>query len=141
MAREYEWPDDPHLGGDGELGGFLSGVILKTIRDRRFENMPWTDPVVWSSAAMVAWLIAASIFNAVYKPARKGRKVAYLTVVSFVFLAFSLMVLLLVKTEHSGRKSAEVGMGKSEVRTRRPLVSDTSAFPDPPSHLCLGGPL
>lgn len=53
---------------------------------------------------MLAWLSAAAIFNAVYRPARRGRKVAYLTVVSFAFLAFALSVMLLVDTEHRGQK-------------------------------------
>jgi len=79
--------------------GFLAGVILKARSQPG--SLPWSDPVVWSSALMLAWLVAASIFNAVYKPARRGRKVAYLTIVSFVFVAFALGVLLLVDTQHA----------------------------------------
>ena len=67
--------------------------------------LPWSDPVVWTSAMMLVWLLAAALFNAVYKPARKGRKVAYLTVVSFVFLIISLSALLLIDTQHGGQKS------------------------------------
>jgi hypothetical protein len=54
---------------------------------------------------MFFWLLAAALFNVFYKPARQGRKVAYLTVVSFVFLAIALGVLLLVHNEH-GQKPA-----------------------------------
>jgi hypothetical protein len=82
--------------------GFVAGIILKLIGDRRGDALPWSDPVVWSSAAMLAWLSTAAVFNAVYKPARQGRKVAYLTVVSFVFLVISLAVLLVVNNEHGG---------------------------------------
>ena len=39
---------------------------------------------------MLAWLLAAAVFNAVYRPARRGRKVAYLTIASFVFLVIAL---------------------------------------------------
>lgn len=81
-------------------GGFLSGIILRIVRDRTSPAMPWSDPVIWSSALMLAWLLAASIFSAVYRPARQGQKVAYLTVVSFIFLAFALGALLVGGSEH-----------------------------------------
>ena len=42
------------------------------------------------------------IFSALYRPARSGRKVAYLTVASFAFLAASLAVRLFVPSEHGG---------------------------------------
>jgi hypothetical protein len=48
-------------------------------------------------------LSAAAIFNAAYRPARRGRKVAYLTVVSFVFLVVALSVFFLVSTQHGGQ--------------------------------------
>jgi ABC-type transport system involved in cytochrome c biogenesis permease subunit len=79
--------------------GFLAGVILRSRSQPG--SLPWSDPVVWSSALMLLWLVVASVFNAVYKPARRGRKVAYLTIVSFVFVAFALGVLLLVDTQHA----------------------------------------
>jgi ABC-type transport system involved in cytochrome c biogenesis permease subunit len=86
--------------------GFLAGIILNLIGGRT--QLPWTDPVVWSSGLMLAWLVAAALFNAIYKPARHGRKVAYLTIVSFVFLAVVLGMLLLVDTQHGGQKAAAV---------------------------------
>ncbi len=82
--------------------GFLAGIILNLIGGKT--QLPWTDPVVWSSGLMLAWLVAAALFNVFYKPARHGRKVAYLTVVSFVFLAVVLGMLLLVNTQHGGQK-------------------------------------
>ncbi len=82
--------------------GFLAGIVLNLISHR--SQMPWSDPVVWSSGLMLAWLVAAALFNALYKPARHGRKVAYLTVVSFFFLAISLTVFLVVDTQHGGRR-------------------------------------
>jgi hypothetical protein len=94
--------------------GFLSGVILKA--QSRQGALPWSDPVVWSSALMLGWLLVATVFNAVYKPARRGRKVAYLTIVSFVFVAFALGVLLLVDTQHSSKgdlRRAAVAAGEA----------------------------
>ena len=96
-------------------GGFLSGLIMKIVRDRRADAMPWSDPVIWSAALMFAWLVAASLFAAVYRPARQGQKVAYLTIVSFVFLAFTLAMLLSSPTEH--------GAGKAAAAKRRTDVS------------------
>lgn len=83
--------------------GFLAGMILNTIGEIQPRTIPWSDPVIWTSALMFAWLAVAAIFNAVYRPARRGRKVAYLTVVSFVFLVVALSVFFLVSSEHGGQ--------------------------------------
>jgi ABC-type uncharacterized transport system permease subunit len=88
-------------------GGFLSGVILKTARDRHLEVMPWSDPIIWSSALMLGWLVIASLFSVFYRPARQGQKVAYLTLVSFVFLVIALGVLLLGESEHGRNRKSE----------------------------------
>ncbi len=80
--------------------GFVAGVILNVIERGRDQELPWTDPVILSSALMFFWLLAASAFNALYRPARRGRKVAYLTIASFLFLVVSLSVLVLVDTRH-----------------------------------------
>jgi hypothetical protein len=61
----------------------------------------WRDPLVVSSSAMLAWLAAAALFNLTYRAARQGRKVAYLTVASFLFLALVLGTLL-VEAQHGG---------------------------------------
>ncbi len=56
---------------------------------------------------MLAWLVAAALFNVFYRPARHGRKVAYMTVSSFVFLAFALGVFLLVDSRHGAPRAAQ----------------------------------
>jgi len=82
-------------------GGFVSGVILNLIKHHRELNyVPWSDPVVLTLALMFLWLLVAALFNLLYRPARQGRKVAYLTVLSLVFLAFTLTALLLPSTQH-----------------------------------------
>lgn len=83
--------------------GFLAGMILNVLGSGQPGVIPWSDPVIWTSALMFGWLLAAVIFNAAYRPARRGRKVAYLTVVSFVFLAVALSVFFLLNTEHGGQ--------------------------------------
>lgn len=83
--------------------GIIAGAVLNLVNHgESTDHVPWTDPIIWSSVLAVVWLFAAAVFNAIYRPARQGRKVAYLTVVSFVFLALALAVSLFVDTQHSG---------------------------------------
>lgn len=87
--------------------GLVSGVVLNIIHHANAgAGFPWSDPVVWTSGILFLWLAAASIFNLVYKPARQGRKVAYLTVASFIFLGMALGVVLFSSTEHASSRSA-----------------------------------
>lgn len=90
--------------------GVLSGVVLNQIHRGReaAAAFPWSDPVVWTSGLLLLWLIAASIFGAVYKPARNGRKVAYLTLASFAFLLMVLAVLLFAPSSHGGRNAVRM---------------------------------
>src|SRR5262249_10776867 len=64
-------------------------------------ELPWTDSVVISSTFLLLWLLAATVFEWLYKPAQQGRKVAYLTVASFVFLAVVMAMVLGGSSEHS----------------------------------------
>jgi ABC-type transport system involved in cytochrome c biogenesis permease subunit len=98
--------------------GFLAGVVLN-LSVRGQDELSWGDPVIWSSASMLGWLIAATLFNALYKPARHGRKVAYLTIASFGFLAIALAMLLLVDTGHGGR-AADGVRGAARAQGGRP---------------------
>ena len=71
--------------------GLISGIILNFVNQSNDERyIRWSDPVIISSAVLLAWLLAALLFEFFYRPAREGRKVAYLTIFSLVFL---LMVL------------------------------------------------
>jgi len=49
------------------------------------------------------WLLAAVILSAVYRPARQGHKVAYLTLASFLFFVLMLAAGLLMDSRHWGR--------------------------------------
>jgi ABC-type transport system involved in cytochrome c biogenesis permease subunit len=87
--------------------GTLSGYVLNLVNHRyRQDELPWNDPIIWQSTGMFAWLLIAALFNAFYKPARQGRKVAYLTVASFVFLAIFLLSQLFGAGEHSRKGPA-----------------------------------
>lgn len=94
--------------------GFMSGVILNTHKNRDVEAyVPWTDPVVISLGLMLLWLIVAELFRLTYPAARRGRKIAYLTVAAFLFLCFTLASLLWLDTEH----------GSSQVRRQQPVAA------------------
>jgi ABC-type uncharacterized transport system permease subunit len=89
--------------------GVLSGAVLNAINHgRNIDQLPWTDPVVLSTNVTLVWLICAAAFALAYKPARQGRKVAYLTVASFVFLVISLGISLLLNTRHGTAGSAAI---------------------------------
>lgn len=90
--------------------GFISGVAINWINQRYSQDgqvlaagtIAWSNPVVWSSAILFAWMLAISIFNAVYQPAKQGPKVAYLVVSSFLFLIFELAIVWIAgHAEHS----------------------------------------
>jgi ABC-type uncharacterized transport system permease subunit len=86
--------------------GVLAGMLLNLVDRRRGVPMlPWHDPVVLATLGMFAWLLLAVTFTAVYQPARRGHKVAYLTVASFVFLAIALAMGLFMRTQHGAARS------------------------------------
>lgn len=86
--------------------GFISGIVmsLATHRGEATYHL-WADPVVLSLAAMLAWLVGAEIFRLVYPAARRGRKVAYLTLASFLFLVIALASLMLLDNVHGNRRT------------------------------------
>ena len=93
--------------------GVLSGVILNLINVRADSvRLAWNDPVIVSTWLMFLWLLAAALLVAIYRPARQGRQVAYLTVASFVFLVIVLVAGLLSNSRHWGR--GERGEGRGE---------------------------
>ena len=78
--------------------GLISGIAINLINQiGKVDGMvagtiAWSDPVVWSSGILFVWLLSVSIFNAFYRPSRRGRKVAYLVVTSFLFLMLELSI-------------------------------------------------
>jgi len=94
--------------------GLLIGIVLNVGEG----PLPWTDPVVCTSGLLLAWLLVVSLFELFYEPARRGAKVAYLTVASFIILALVVSILLFGPSKHPGSKLAGVS---------RPEVSDDAA--------------
>jgi ABC-type uncharacterized transport system permease subunit len=96
--------------------GFFTGILTRLAAVDG--EVPWTDPVVLSLSGMLSWLVAAEAFRLAYPAARRGRKVAYLTLAGFVFLVFTLATFARHDTVHGGEKS-EIRNPKSESEARR----------------------
>jgi ABC-type transport system involved in cytochrome c biogenesis permease subunit len=110
--------------------GILSGVILNLVNYGSDESrVPWTDPFLLSTMTIFVWLLLSAGILLVYKPAREGRKVALLTLVSFVFLVIALAVGLSVETQHlrprsdQGRSKAVPGTPYSVLGSRNAPVT------------------
>ncbi|QDV76418.1 hypothetical protein [Botrimarina mediterranea] len=105
-------------------GGFLSGLVLSRLnRGAEVDYLLWTDPVVITSAALLGWLLAAVVFRWVYPPARTGRKVAYLTVTAFGFMAITLVSLVFWGPTHgmappSAGNRGDVGSARDRQEVR-----------------------
>ena len=93
--------------------GVVSGIVLNSIRQRiRPSGCPGAIRWCWDHAGMFAWLLVAVAIGHLHRPAWQGRKVAYLTVASFVFLVIVLALGLLPDTQHGrqgGGRKAEGG--------------------------------
>ena len=99
----------------GLLGfGLVSGILLNLVRNEDMNSsIPWSDPVVVASLVWLAWLVCIVVFHSVYRPARHGRKVAYMTIGSFVFLGIVLVIVWWMPSRH-----AAVGSTASRVPIR-----------------------
>lgn len=108
--------------------GFVSGIILNIIRHRdETDYVPWTDPLILITGAMFAYLFSAGVFSLVYRPARAGKKVAYLTVASFVFLVITLAVLVSGQTEHGNQPTqAKVTTSKNTLNSQQARIAPVS---------------
>ena len=87
--------------------GLFIGVVLAVALNRvQGATIGWTDPKVVSTVAM--WLAFAVLLHARYRPEMRGRRVMVLSVVAFLFLAFSLfgLDLLQIPTAHGGPKAS-----------------------------------
>ncbi len=87
----------------GLLGiGLISGILLNLTQVGEQQGIPWSDPVVLASMVWMTWLLTMLFFNTIYRHSRSGRKVAYLTVGSFIFLGIVLTIMFWMPTVHVG---------------------------------------
>ena len=70
--------------------GLLSGIALNLTSTAEGIAIPWKNPVIWTSAALFAWLVFALLGSQFYRPVRSGRKVAMLVLFSCLFLVIEL---------------------------------------------------
>ena len=88
--------------------GLLAGIVRVLSMDKII-----LDPIVIiSSVVLLLWLMATALFEYFYKPARQGRKVAYLTVASFLILGA--VMALVFAAEHA----VDPNPKNSSLRTR-----------------------
>ncbi len=87
--------------------GLVSGIGLNLVKRGTAQDIPWSDPVVLASMVWLLWLLAVAVFSGVYRPARQGRKVAYMTLGSFVFLAVVLTIMWSAPTQHGASTPAK----------------------------------
>jgi ABC-type uncharacterized transport system permease subunit len=95
--------------------GFVTGVLVRLAR-RDGDGFPWTDSVVLSLSGMFSWLVAAEVFRIAYPAARRGRKVAYLTLAGFLFLVVTLLAFLRSDEVHNSGRGAR-GASREAVQT------------------------
>ena len=75
--------------------GLISGVVLNIIKQPNGQVViGWSDPVILTSTVLLVWLIVVFCFVVVYRPARQGRKIAYLVLASFVFLVIEILIVV-----------------------------------------------
>ncbi len=106
--------------------GILSGMVLNLMNIRTHRQfVPWTDPLIVATLCMFAWLAGTVGIGLIYRPAREGRKVALLTILSAIFLAAALIVLLSGGTQHGGgRNPPPSSLGPSV----RPVIVGHTGF-------------
>lgn len=117
--------------------GLLAGIVLNAVESRGQTNaaVPWTDSVVLSSTVLLVWLVAATVFEWLYKPAQQGRKVAYLTVASFVFLAFVITVLLAGGSNHAKPRTTSTAPAPPQLTTDNGPLTTSAQSPSPSPRL------
>lgn len=97
--------------------GLLSGILLNLIQSGQNRGIPWSEPVVMASLVWLIWLLTIVIFSAFYPPSRYGRKIAYMTVGSFLFLGVVLGIMLYFPHAGAGSEGVhEVGNAAATVR-------------------------
>ncbi|QGJ72078.1 Hypothetical protein PBC10988_37930 [Planctomycetales bacterium 10988] len=86
--------------GLGLLTGLALNVVSAMVNEESNPQIAWTDPLVWVSCLLFGWILIVAIFGQVYQPTRQGKKIAYLTMATFLFLVLQLSFTLWYPTDH-----------------------------------------
>lgn len=94
-------------------GGYVSGLVLIQLTNAgNSQPAGHGSAVIVSLSTMFGWLVIVELFRLLYPAARRGRKVAYLTVASFVFLAITLTAMTIAGRANSA-PSVETEAGRT----------------------------
>ena len=67
--------------------GLISGFAINIVnRMDGHTVIAWHDPVIWTSAILLVWLLFALAVTMYFRKGREGRKISYLVMFCFVFL-------------------------------------------------------
>jgi len=119
--------------------GLFAGVMLNWINyQQHVPPLPWSDPLVMTTLAMFWWLLVALVLAVWYRPADEVRKVAFITIISFIFLLTALAALLLMNTSHGrNRNPWQEQSGQAPQVSVEPYVWQESSLR---GGICLWGP-
>lgn len=95
--------------------GLITGLFLNYIAGQ----FSWGDIAVWRLMAVFVWQTAVVMFVSFYRPARQGRKVAYLAVASAIVVLISLGLGLALPSNHG----APMRSTQTETQTDAPYIS------------------
>jgi hypothetical protein len=94
------------------MAGILLGAAMNMAPHTSKPPLPWSDPMVWTSTILMGWMLIVAGFLLVYPPARTGRKVAFLTLASFLGLVIVLGIPLFTPgAVHTRRPGPEATSG------------------------------
>lgn len=104
------------------IAGVVSGIAVNLVSQQLGDPvLAWNDPVVWTSAILLTWLLIALAINFFYRPVRPGKKIAYLVVACFCF--FALEIGIVWSTGHAVDREA------SQQTSRQATSQETASAP------------
>lgn len=115
--------------------GILSGAFLNAIESQDLEErLPWSDPVVVATTLLFVWLGASLSVGLVYRPLREGRRVVFLTAVSFIFMLVVFVLVAMGLTQHGRQRGSGALPGRPTIS-----VPQTRKIPPGPGERHLSG--
>lgn len=97
--------------------GTFAGVVMNL---NASGSVAWTSRGIVLPMVLLLWLVAATTIEFVYRPARQGRKIAYLTLASFGFLVLAMSGVL-------GSGHGAVSKNQNQPPDSRPQQPNSSA--------------
>jgi len=111
------------------IGLFAGTLLNQATRSAGRVGIPWYDPAVLSVQLLFVWLMVASIVALLYRPARRGHMVAWLSVIAFLFLLGALVAGIAGASAHRSPREPTPAPGIVPSAKERPAdVSETTAI-------------